>query len=63
MPSSAVRTFTDPDDYAASIRATRAELTVTGRGQFTAQLVRIDLRRLWMQRFSDNLPRLRTRPV
>ena len=58
MPSSAVRTFTDPDDYAASIRATKAELTVTGRGQFTAQLVRIDLRRLWMQRFSDNLPRI-----
>ena len=30
MPSSAVQTFTDPDDYSAAIRATRAELTVTG---------------------------------
>jgi AraC-like DNA-binding protein len=58
MPSSAVRTFTDPDDYAASIRATRAELTVMGRGHFTANLTRIDLHRLWMQRFSDNLPRI-----
>jgi hypothetical protein len=58
MPSSAVRTFTDPDDYAASIRATRAELTVIGRGRFTARLTRIDLHRLWMQRFSDNLPRV-----
>ena len=58
MPSSAVRTFTDPDDYAAAIRATRAELTVTGRGHFTAKLTRIDLHRLWMQRFSDNLPRV-----
>jgi hypothetical protein len=58
MPSSAVRTFTDPDEYAASIRATRAELTVIGRGHFTANLTRIDLHRLWMQRFFDNLPRV-----
>jgi AraC-like DNA-binding protein len=40
------------------MRATRAELTVTGRGDFTAKLIRIDLHRLWMQRFSDNLPRV-----
>ena len=58
MPSSAVQTFTDPDDYAAAIRASRAELTVTGRGHFTANHTRIDLHRLWMQRFSDNLPRI-----
>jgi AraC-like DNA-binding protein len=58
MPSSAVRTFTDPEDYATSIRATRAEMTVMGRGHFTANLTRIDLHRLWMQRFSDNLPRI-----
>jgi AraC-like DNA-binding protein len=58
MPSSAVRIFRDPDDYAASIRATKAEMTVMGRGQFTAKLIRIDLPRLWMQRFSDNLPRI-----
>jgi len=58
MPSSAVDTFTDPDDYAAAIRATRAELTVTGRGDFNAKRIRIDLHRLWMQRLSDNLPRI-----
>jgi len=58
MPSSAVQTFTDPDDYSAAIRATRAELTVTGRGHFAAKITRIDLHRLWMQRFSDNLPRV-----
>src|SRR5438445_217870 len=46
MPSSAVRTFTDPYDYASAIRATRAELTVMGRGHFTAKLTRIDLHRL-----------------
>src|ERR1700736_2366573 len=58
MPSSAIRTFTDADDYASAIRATKAEVTVIGRGQFTAKLTRIDLHRLWMQRFSDNLPRV-----
>jgi AraC-like DNA-binding protein len=58
MPSSAVRAFTDPDDCAAAIRGSKAELTVTGRGPFSAKLVRIDLHRLWMQRLSDNLPRI-----
>ena len=58
MPTSAVRTFSDPDEYATSIRATKAEVTVTGRGEFAAKLVRVDLHRLWMQRFFDNLPRI-----
>jgi AraC-like DNA-binding protein len=58
MPSSAVRTFTDPDDYAASRRGSGVQLTVTGRGRFTAKVIRIDLPRLWMQRLSDNLPRV-----
>jgi len=58
MPSSAVRTFTDPDEYAASIRATSLELTVTGRGRFTGQGIRIDLHRLWMQRSCQNLPQI-----
>ena len=58
MPSSAVRTFTDPDDYAACIRNSTAEMTITGRGVFNAKLTRIDLHWLWMQRFADNLPRV-----
>jgi AraC-like DNA-binding protein len=58
MPSSAVRTFSDPSDYAASIRAANAELTVTRRGRFTAKLIRIDLHRLWIQQAFDNLPRI-----
>jgi AraC-like DNA-binding protein len=58
MPSSAVRTFTESDDYAASIRNTKAEFTITERGHFSAKLTRIDLHRLWMQRFADNLPRV-----
>ena len=58
MPSSAVRTFTDSDDYALAIRAMTAELTVMGCGTFAAKLTRIDLHHLWMQRFSEDLPRL-----
>ena len=38
MPSSTVRTFTDPDAYHAAIRHTHAEGIVTGRGQFRAEL-------------------------
>lgn len=58
MPSSAVYTFTDPDSYAAAARATRVALTISKGGSFAAKLVRIDLHRMWMQRFSDNLPRI-----
>ena len=56
MPSSAARSFNDPDDFASSVRATRYEMTVTGRGRFAAELARVDLHDLWMQRFSSNLP-------
>ena len=62
MPSSSVRTFTDPDEYGERIRGTRVELTVTGRGQFRARLVRIDLHDLWMQRYSEDLPRIAYSP-
>jgi AraC-like DNA-binding protein len=56
MPSSAVRTFTDPDHYAETIEGGQIELTITGRGRFTGKLTRVHFHRLWMHRFSDNLP-------
>ena len=59
MLSSSTRSFTDPDHYAATIRQGTVEVTVTARGQFTAQLIRVDLHRLWMQRFSENLARIK----
>jgi AraC-like DNA-binding protein len=58
MPSSSVRAFTDPDTFAASIRASNSAMKVLDRGNFTAEITRIDLHRLWMQRFSENLPRV-----
>ena len=58
MPSSAVHHFTAPDDYATAIRGTKAELTLTEHGRFTAKLIRIDLHRLLAQRYAENLPRV-----
>src|SRR5215470_9239996 len=47
-----------PMIYAAAIRQGTYELTIIERGDFSAKLIRIDLHRLWMQRFYDNLPRI-----
>jgi len=58
MTGSQVSCFTDPSEYAARIRATRANLVITQAGHFSAKLIRIDLPQLWMQRFSENLPRV-----
>ena len=58
MPSSAVRTFDDPDDFAASFLGMDVEMTILGCGRFEAKVIRIDLGRLQVQRFSDNLPRI-----
>ncbi len=58
MPASMVRRSADPDEYTSYIRATNVHLSVTEAGRFAAKLIRIDLHRLWMQRFSDTLPRV-----
>lgn len=58
MPSSSVRTFSDADEYAAEIRGSAHRFTVTQRGTYRAKLTRVQLHSLWMQRFSDNLPRV-----
>ena len=58
MPSSAVRRFSYPDEYSASIWVANVEVLVTGRGQFSAELARIDLHDLRMQHFSESLPRI-----
>lgn len=56
MPSSAVRTFDDPHEYQTSIRAGDVKVVVTARGDFRAELTRIDLHRVWMQRSRSSLP-------
>lgn len=58
MLGSLVREFSDPDEFAASVRAANVQFSLTGRGNFAAKIVRVDLHRLWLQRFADNLPRV-----
>jgi len=58
MPSSAVRTFTDPEEYFAGIRNLQIEGLLQRRGEFRAESTRIDLHRLWMHRFGESLPRV-----
>ena len=57
MPSSAVRKFTDPDEYFAEVRNVNEGL-VLRRGEFRAESKIIELPRLWMCRFDENLPRI-----
>jgi hypothetical protein len=58
MPSSAVSTFTDPDEFATSFVGTEVQLTMLGRGHYEAKLTYIDLGCLKMRQLSDNLPRI-----
>src|SRR5437879_6032343 len=58
MPSSTVRTFDDPDAYHAAIRAQQVDGVITARGNFHAELTRIDFDRLLMQHADENLPRV-----
>ena len=58
MPSITVRTFADPDAYFAGIRNLPIDGLVTERGKFRAEATLIDLRRLQMGRFDEDLPRI-----
>jgi AraC-like DNA-binding protein len=58
MPQSSLLTFDDPYAYQAAVRAAEVEFLVTDKGKFDAELVQIDLDRLWMQQGYDSLPRL-----
>ena len=58
MPSSTVRTFTDPDAYFAGIRNLSIDGFVTEPGKFRAEATLIDLHRLQMGRFDEDLPRI-----
>ena len=58
MPSSATRTFIDPDTYSPGSEICRLTGVVTKRGEFRAESTRIDLHRLWMHRIDESLPRI-----
>ncbi len=56
MADGATRSFRDPEEHAAAIRASTVRMLVTAPGAFRSQLTRIDLGRLWMQRSRETLP-------
>ena len=56
MPISSVRSFRDPDEYSWSFRDFQYELTVTERGDFASEHVRVDLHNVLIHRYSSNLP-------
>jgi AraC-like DNA-binding protein len=58
MPSSSVRTFTDPDEYGAAVRQGTVSVTVTQNGSFNAKICRVDFHDLWMQRLSEDLSKI-----
>lgn len=55
MLASAFTSFNNPYSYERTIRAVDVDLVVTGRGHFLAELTRIDLPHLWIQRGKESL--------
>lgn len=49
--------FTDPYHYQETLRAANVRGVITDRGDFAAELLQVDLQRLWMQAGSESLPR------
>jgi AraC-like DNA-binding protein len=58
MIKSTVQTFDDPEDFQKSIRNAEVRIFVSGRGEYQAELARIDLPKMWMQRLRQSLPTL-----
>ena len=56
MASSTILNFTDPFPYQKALRISDVELFPTAKGEFRAELMQINLDRLWMQRGHENLP-------
>lgn len=57
MSSSFVLASTDVDEFRAAVRPVNSVMTITGRGQFSASVTRIEVHNLWMQRSGEHLPR------
>jgi AraC-like DNA-binding protein len=58
MAEVATLAFSDPDSYATAFGDARIKLTITGAGDFKAQLTRLKLKHLEIYRCSENLPRI-----
>src|SRR5215475_361273 len=58
MAENVVAKFTDPERYQAAVRPAQLEIFVTAKGDFQAELRRVELSRLWIQRARERLPRV-----
>jgi len=56
MPSWEVRTFDEPSEYAEALRGPTVDISVVGKGRFSAGFAAIDLNGLRLQRISESLP-------
>ena len=56
MPSSAVTKYADPHEYQKAVHSADLQVYATERGKFEANLTRIKLDHLWMQRARLSLP-------
>ena len=50
--------FSDPFSYQKTIRAADVQIVLKAKGEFRAELTRVDFARLWMLRSNENLPRI-----
>jgi AraC-like DNA-binding protein len=58
MAEGGIFTFSDPDGYAAAFGDIRLNLTITGAGDFRAQLTLVKLRHLEFYQCREDLPRI-----
>jgi hypothetical protein len=58
LAHSNIAKFVDPEAFQAAVHPSQVEILVTTKGNFRAELTRIELPRLWVQRGRDNLPRV-----
>ncbi len=50
--------FSDPFSYQRTIRAADVQIVLKAKGEFRAELTRVDFSQLWMLRSHESLPRI-----
>jgi AraC-like DNA-binding protein len=58
VQSNLVRRYSDPSEYIADTKWSKADLCITARGHFSAKRTRIGLPRVLLHRYSEALPRV-----
>lgn len=58
VQSNMVRRYSDPSDYIADCKWSKADLCITACGHFSAKRTRINLPRVLLHRYSEGLPRV-----